>query len=149
MQHKTRTKALGVLLSLVLALGLLPAMAQTARAAASVSYIDGSGMEQSCETYTVVTDSTTTWNAGWYVVNSNVAITGRITCSGDVNLILCDNASLTVTDSVSGNGGAIQWGDNTGNFTIYAQSTGDDMGSLTAIHIWAEVSMLRQTVGLN
>lgn len=48
----------------------------------------------SCDTYTPVTNSTTTWNAGWYVVNEDVTITSRISLNGVVNLILCDGKQL-------------------------------------------------------
>ena len=45
---------------------------------------------------------------------------------GAVHLILCDGATLTVNQSVT-----VDWiNENPGRLTIYAQSTGDDMGSL-------------------
>ena len=45
---------------------------------------------------------------------------------GDVNLILCDDAKLTVNGSIMCN--------NDGGFTIYAQSTGENMGKLIATY---------------
>ena len=65
-----------------------------------------------------------TWNSGWYAVNSDVTISERITVSGDVHLILCDGATLTAQKGITV--------ETVNNLTIYAQSTGDSMGTLTA-----------------
>ncbi|MCQ2344550.1 MAG: T9SS type A sorting domain-containing protein [Paludibacteraceae bacterium] len=80
---------------------------------------------------TVVEDATTTLNAGWYVVTGTDVQTNTLTCTGAVNLILADGATLTVIGggynagiTVSGNGNSL---------TIYAQSTGiTQMGTLNA-----------------
>ena len=124
---KTKKRFLGILLSLALVLGLMPGMRLTAKAeSAPVTYLDASGNALTCETYTVVADSTTTWGAGWYVVNSNVTINSKATFSGDVNIILCDNATLTFNPP---NNSAYT---GSGSLTIYAQSTGNSMGELVA-----------------
>ena len=87
-----------------------------------VPYLDASGANQECIDYTVLTNQTTL-NDGWYVVNSNVTTSSRITVSGDVHLILVDGTTL--------NSGGINI--NSGNsLTIYAQSTGSSMGKLVA-----------------
>ena len=134
---KQRSKKLwSVLLSLALLLSLLPAAVLTASAQIvlnSVSYLDWDGekmVEKTCETYTVVKNSGSgaTWSGGWYVVNSDVTITGTVTATGNVYLILCDTASLTVS---GGAGNAI----NIANLTIYAQSVGDNAGALDATSI--------------
>ena len=39
----------------------------------------------------------TTLDAGWYVVNSDITYTGKITLAGDVNLILADGCTMSVT----------------------------------------------------
>lgn len=49
-----------------------------------------------------VTSSMTNWASGTYIVNSNVTIDGNVTFGGDVDLILCDGAELTV-NGVFGN----------------------------------------------
>lgn len=72
--------------------------------------------------YTVVTSETTSWSNGTYVVDADVTITGRIGVSGIVNLILCDDATLTATQGICVSGG------NTLN--IFAQSFGDSAGAL-------------------
>ena len=75
-----------------------------------------------CSTYTVVDDSTTSWSDGWYVVSNYAYISSRITVTGTVNLILCDNASLSASNGI---------GVNPGNtLIIYGQS--EDTGSLIA-----------------
>ena len=52
---------------------------------------------ESCTDYTIVTDTTSSFNGGkWYVVNSDVSRTNTINVSGSAHLILCDGASLTV-----------------------------------------------------
>ena len=61
---------------------------------------------------------------GIYVAGGNVVISYAVTLEGDVHIILMDGCSLTVDGGISGNNGAA--------LTIYAQSTGDEMGKLTA-----------------
>lgn len=121
-------KLLSFLLTLALVLGLVPGMGMTAKAeSAPVTYLDASGNSQTCATYTVVTDNTTSWSAGWYVVNSNVTINSTARFFGDVNIILCDNAKLTFAPA----DGSAFFTD-VGSLTIYAQSTGNNMGELVA-----------------
>lgn len=92
---------------------------------AGVPYLAADGSLQSCNSYTVVETTTTAWNEGWYVAEGNVTISGAVTLEGDVHLILTDGCSLTVNGGISSKVG--------GALTIYAQSTGDEMGKLTAI----------------
>ena len=91
-----------------------------------VGYIDENNQQQTCGEYTPVDSSLTTWNSGWYVVDSDETIGQRVTVSGDVKLILTDGCQLTVN-------GGIQVSE--GNaLTIYAQSTAEgSMGRLDAI----------------
>ena len=87
-----------------------------------VSYIDPTKeqTEQTCDSATVVTADDTTWgddgNNGWYVVNSNVTISTRVTVTGDVHLILADGASLDAAQGVNVGAG--------NSLTIYGQSDG-------------------------
>nr|MDD6335699.1 hypothetical protein [bacterium] len=82
---------------------LLPAYA-LADTATGITYYDWNSStkkleEKTCTAATVVSSDDTTWgddgNGGWYVVNSNVTITQRITVSGEVHLILADGKTLT------------------------------------------------------
>ncbi|MBQ9362153.1 MAG: hypothetical protein IJT97_01900 [Bacteroidaceae bacterium] len=69
---------------------------------------------KTCTTYTTVTDETTAWTAGWYVVNSDVTIETRISVTGDVHLILGNGVTFNATKGIAcveGN-----------SLTIYGQS---------------------------
>ena len=66
-----------------------------------ISYLDATGTQQSCTTYTTVTNSSTSWSGGWYVVSSSTTIADRITVSGTVNLILTNNATLTASKGIT------------------------------------------------
>ena len=135
MEHKTRTKALSWLLSLVLMLSLLPGISIPARAESisNVSYLyyenEAAAIAGTTKTGTQnctkvdASESTVTWNAGWYVVSETVEISGRITVSGTVNLILCDNCMLTASKGITVSNG--------NSLTIYAQSEGNSAGALT------------------
>ena len=89
-----------------------------------VSYLDENGDEQTANNVTVVDSSTKEWRNGWYVVNSAVTIGSRVTVSGEVHLILADGASLTVNDGINVA--------ESNSFSVYAQSVGENMGTLTA-----------------
>ena len=87
----------------------------------SVTFIGADGVETS-ETCTEIVQSMTTWNSGWYVVSEDVTIDSTVTVSGDVNLILADDATLTVTETAYGKAGIlVPWGH---SLTIYAQQDG-------------------------
>ena len=122
MEHKTGTKALIWLLGLAMVLGLLPETALPVHAAISVFYQEASWngtkvvYTEKTASATPVTSETTTMNNGWYVVDSNVTISSRITISGTVHLILCDGKTLTASAGISLTSG------NTLN--IYGQSAG-------------------------
>ena len=89
-----------------------------------ISYLDKNGSKQTADNVTVVESSMTAWNGGWYVVSGTVTIDGTVTVSGEVHLILADNASLTAN-------AGINVAENN-SFTVYAQSVGENMGTLTA-----------------
>lgn len=99
-------------------------MVNTLAAENGVKYLDASRTEQTANNVTVVDSSTKEWRNGWYVVNGAVTIGDRVTVSGEVHLILADGASLTV------NGGINVAESN--SFSVYAQSVGKNMGTLTA-----------------
>ena len=74
--------------------------------------------EKTAENPTQVTNSTTTWDEGWYYVSGDVTISSitGITVSGTVNLILCDGATLTAEGGINVSGNQ--------TLNIYAQSEG-------------------------
>ena len=104
---------------------------------AVVQYLDENGDAQS-QFAQVLTASDTAWGADdgqahWYVVDGNVEIATRITVTGDVHLILKDDCHLNAQQGVQ-----VQDNDTNvangslNNLTIYAQSTEESMGALTA-----------------
>ena len=121
------TSKLKRLLTLILTLAMTLSLASTVVWAieptdTSVTYFiaswNGSQVDYtsaSTTDYTTVTDQTTGWKNGTYVVNSSVVVDSRITVSGTVNLILCDGASLNAKKGIQVNSG------NTLN--IYGQET--------------------------
>ena len=108
------------------AMMLLVMLLTTATAwADGISYLDATGTQQSCTTYTTVESSSTFWNSGWFVVNSNTTISDRITVSGTVNLILTNNATLTASKGITVGSDA--------TLNIYAQTDDEaTMGALVA-----------------
>ena len=113
-----------VLLCLVLVTSLLSAGALAADP--GISYIDADGKPQTRDSATAVTESVTEWgddyNDGWYVVNSTLTISERVTVTGDVHLILADGCTLTASQGINVSVG--------NSLTIYAQDKGT--GTLTA-----------------
>ena len=91
-------------------------------AGAEVPYLDEDGAPQSVPSATLVTESDTAWDDGWYVAQDSITIHSRVTVSGDVRLILADGCELTID-------GGIQVA-HPNSLTIYGQSEGS--GRLTA-----------------
>ena len=61
---------------------------------------------------------------GWYAVTEDVTISDRITATGTVNLVLCDNKTLTASKGIRVGG--------TNTLNIYSQSDGSNQGILKA-----------------
>lgn len=128
-----------------LCLTMLPTAGWAADAPVEYIDFDENGVQitepRSCDQYSLVTENNTEWNAsdennGWYVVSGEVTIgkkeaPQRVTVSGDVHLILTNNAKLTVNGGISVNAG--------NSLTIYAQPTkdGETPGSLTVENVQA------------
>ena len=112
----------------LLSLGSVAALGETV----AITYVSAQGRTQMPMNCTVVTSSEfATWSEGWYAVTeSGVKISGgtgdtpSVTVSGKVNLILCDGASLETHNGLYVPKGS--------SLTIWAQSTGNDMGKLIA-----------------
>ena len=94
---------------------------------------------------TTITSGTTTWAAGTYVVNSDVTISGSVTMTGDVNLILKDGYELVVNGCIFGGKDAgnpnyayslnvYGQGMSTGKLTISSNSDYDFVGNNMAVH---------------
>lgn len=92
----------------------------------TVSYIKADGTPG--EASAIALDGTeTNLAAGWYYVGNDISYNATLTLTGNVNLILADNATMSVGTS---NGRINGKGIESESLTITAQSTGNDMGSL-------------------
>ena len=137
--QKPIRRVLAAILSLALLLTFTPLSGVVTLSAGafddSVTYIGADGTEQTITDYNIVKiydgQIMRKWSAGNYVVRGNVIInvTGKsaVMFSGTVNLILCNNAHLTVKST---SGSAFTGIDN--ELNIFAQSTGSSKGKLTA-----------------
>ena len=105
-------------MTLALVLTCATAWAQTTQ---SVTYIDADGNTQTV-TATVLTGSESDLYAGWYVVNSDITYTSRVSLFGDMNLILVDGKTMSIgtADSPISSAHAIDGSSYT--LTIYGQS---------------------------
>lgn len=113
-----------LLVLLVLTLG------STRASAAAVKYLNYIGgysvFAEASADATKITSSSDNLN-GTYYVEGNVTIDRTLNLGGNVQIILCDGATLTISPS-SGNG--IYLGATNYNLTIYAQSSGSHKGKL-------------------
>ena len=129
---RKQNKALSILLTICMVVGMLPLSAYAADSVSYLYYADeaaaiaGNTTTGSCTDYTVVSDQTAWGEAGqtkWYVVSSSVTIADRITASGDVRLILSNGCTLTASKGIGVTDG--------NSLTIYGQSAdGSTMGVL-------------------
>ena len=93
------------LLSLILVCSAFTvSLVVSARALDGVGYIDEEGEAQTANGVTAITSGSTALNAGWYAVTADTEISSRITCTGDVNLILCNDATLTAHKGITVSG---------------------------------------------
>ena len=86
----------------------------------NVEFIDADGTSTN-HVATILTGSTsiTTLDAGWYVAKTSVTYSGQLQFNpGEVNIILCNGATLSISSS-SSHAILVE-----GNLTIYAQSGG-------------------------
>lgn len=88
---------------------------------------EGEQMKRTVE-YSMLSEDTFDWDyeldEGWYYVQDDLQVVNRITVNGTVNIILGDKSTLTAVQG-------IEVRENQ-TLNIYAQSTGDDRGSLVA-----------------
>ena len=141
--NQMKRKVLSLAMIVALCLTMLPTAGWAADAPVEYIDFDENGVQitepRSCDQYSLVTENNTEWNAsdennGWYVVSGEVTIgkkeaPQRVTVSGDVHLILANDAKLTVNGGISVNAG--------NSLTVYAQSAENDKttGSLTVENV--------------
>ena len=81
-----------------------------------VPYVDAAGEPHSPVPAKDVTGETVLFDGGWYAVAGEVTVSERINTSGDVNLILCDGATLTAQKGIGVPAGS--------SLTIWSQEGG-------------------------
>ena len=101
----------------------------TAIPTVTTSYVDADGTLHEGLEAVPLNNAMTTLPTGTYVVNSDISYTGTITLNGDVNIILADGKTMSVTNTGTGNVDFAIYGDS-GSLHIYGQSQGT--GALTA-----------------
>lgn len=85
-------KVISMLLSLIMSFGVFMIIPVTTTGALDgISYIDANGKLQTADSVTEMTSNSTALTAGWYAVTSDTEISSRITCTGNVHLILSDD----------------------------------------------------------
>ena len=89
----------------------------------TVTYVDRDGAEQTVEAM-VLRPEFTTLDGGWWAVAGSISASDRLTMKGNVNLILCDGATLT-----NPKGTTVASGD---SLTIWAQRNGTGAWSVSS-----------------
>ena len=89
----------------------------------SARYLDEDGLHIPAADVATLSDETE-WNTGWYLASSETEISGRVSVTGSVQLILADGADLSIPGGITVPSGS--------RLTVYAQSAGENMGKLTA-----------------
>ena len=93
----------------------------------SIEYIDGDGNTHTCSNYTVLTGNEAILHGGWYVVNDDITYNRTLTLTDDVNLILCNGNTMTVS-TINGSRNL-----GNGSLIVYGQSLNSDVaGTLNA-----------------
>ena len=123
-----KKRLLSLFCVLALCLGLLPTTAWAADGE-SVTYLTWdestrTSIQATCSEYTALSNESisTTWGAGWYVLDADKEFSARITLQGDVYLILMDGYTLTAIGGIGLSSGS--------SLTIYGQE--NDTGTLIA-----------------
>ncbi len=66
-----------------------------------IHYVDAAGVVQEPITeFNIIKSDTTYMSSGWYIAFKDVEISERMSCSGDVNLLLCNGATLTAHNGI-------------------------------------------------
>ena len=94
------------------------------------NYVNASGEAQEpIADYTTLTNNVTEWTNGWYVLKNNVTYGDKVEVKGNnVNLILCDGATMTVNKGVLVREGYALtiWAQKNGTGTLIAKGNGDN-----------------------
>ena len=117
-------------------------LADNAGETVRVRYIDARGKDQGEKTCIKVRagNENRSLGTGWYAVTGNVRYGNGMIIYGDVNLILCDGASLISTDGI--------WVQQKASLTIWAQSTGKNMGKIVSSGYAGGTSYVKKKAGI-
>ena len=129
---KLLKKSVSILLVMTMIVSLFTIIPFEVGAASGVQYIERSwddtnktvvDTEKTCTSYTLLANrSSDTLYSGWYVVDRDMMVNGRLRVSGTVNLILCDEKTLTLKAGIT-----VLEND---TLNIYGQSDGDKKGKI-------------------
>ncbi|MBR0366408.1 MAG: hypothetical protein IJH94_06380, partial [Clostridia bacterium] len=106
---KTCRSTLSAMLSVSMLAGMFTAIPLNAGAAGGISYIyrswDGEKVvdeTRSCTDYSSLANGNLRdlWS-GWYVVDRSFTLDNRLTCHGEVNIILCDDCTMTLKAGIT------------------------------------------------
>ena len=113
----TRRRWLAILLSVAMIISCMPAMvmAEDEPESGGYAYVDENGEQQTVETADAITSSTASLTTGWYIVDSDVSLSG-LSVSGDVKLIVSDAKALTMNEPIECASGSV--------LTVYGQTDG-------------------------
>ncbi len=152
-KRKNNVRRIPILVMLVFALCVTSVMMLgfpvTASAAEDNNYIaaDGTSVAIPADA-TTVSSSDTAWNAGWYVVDSNVEIKSiQFELTGDVHLVLKDGCTLNITGCLYvGSGSLYIYGQSGGTGTLTVQDTGTGSYNTVAIYVYDDLIIYGGTV---
>ena len=137
-------KMLSLLLTLIMALNMLP-ITVLAESTDSITYIKRSWngtkvveSEEPCTSYELLHNSNSSWyyigqdgETTWYVAQGNITMNGTtLSVRGNVNIILCDDADVTIKDGIEvKNGNSLTiYGQKKGTGKLYAKNNDKDAG---------------------
>ena len=106
----------------------------------TVNYIDADGQTQSVSATVLTGTESEIGSSGqttWYVVNSNISHSGKITFNGNLNIILADGYTMTTSSDDEGIYGASGstltiYGQTLGSGTLDVTSNGTSCGAINA-----------------
>ena len=92
----------------------------------------GTFEEKQITVFTLITSSTTTLEAGTYVVEGNVTIDGNVIIGGEIELVLSDGATLTINGDFNsgGDSSAKIYGQSSGTGKLIINTTTDELSSI-------------------
>ena len=104
-----KRKVLSILLAAVILIGVMPFSAfagelpgEEPADPAPVAFIGQGGTAEAADDYTMLDEECCLWQSGTYVAAGDITLSGSASVAGNVNLILCDGAKLSVAGENEG-----------------------------------------------